>query len=778
MFDDTAELRTTAATASFEQRWPEALTLWRTVLIRHPDNVEAYNQAGQAALAVGDLSAAEELLAEAVRRGANDVSAWLNYAEVAARAEQAEEAGRRFTAACDAFPESAAAVDRYAAAKIKFGDFDGADALLEMGVRRFPTYVWLRLQHATVASRTERWDVAIDRWANFRRDFPHMPDGWLDGALVLVRLGRGQEISALLDQALLLESANIWHHLSAIQLGLGQGEIKVSANRWLSALSRFMPSAHEQRALYNVGCDVFARALENDQTADVAELLWVKLLLQPEDDSPDYVPAILRQTLPLYFHSPKTFAALKRFAAQRPSTEREPSNEVNFDRVRFAFQLLTDPSAREAYAEHYILHASFKLLSCLFDRWLMPDNVETLHRLLPKLANDPSLSDRSRFNLAIGAATGNGSVLTSLWERAASVHDEHSPDGPGAVLSAAGRRRRSALASVSSSSPVNRRLQIALCVSGQLRGYREAKQTWGPLGLASHDVDIFVDVWANVGRKLPVPPHCARAFEGFFLERFEQGFRAVGRDEMERSYPHLFAWFRATSIVTVDQLAETYNTDYINIQNDEDAPYNGMANHEKMYYKVESAWNYLIKTGKSYDLVIRIRPDKSFFRSPTLNLYDVFDKCTRDRKILADGGAFLHYDVRLGMGDQFAVGTYEAMSCYSRAYSITRDRLQQPAFDYPADLLSHETFAAVAFYNGIHVDNLPHVAFGPPLDPSRISQSALKRLLTTDVSVRRPTSLDRDLLSAVEKDRALSKFATIRRSIPRMASRILRGWGF
>jgi hypothetical protein len=44
------------------------------------------------------------------------------------------------------------------------------------------------------------------------------------------------------------------------------------------------------------------------------------------------------------------------------------------------------------------------------------------------------------------------------------------------------------------------RLRIALCISGQLRGYEAAHPSWSRLGLDRHEVTRFVHVWQDIGR--------------------------------------------------------------------------------------------------------------------------------------------------------------------------------------------------------------------------------------------------------------------------------------
>jgi predicted Zn-dependent protease len=737
--------------ASAQERWSEAAAAWAEVRRLAPNEIRGFAKGGQAALSQRNFMEAEALLAEALRKGSDDPLTWLEYAESAARRGAEPDGYNRFEAAFRRFPDEASTAERFANAKLNRGDLAGAEAILAPIANRFPDDVWVRLQHAITAMRGARWDIAEARWRAFRSDFPAMQDGWFDGAEVLARMGRHHEAEELLRDGLQLKGVSVWNLIKAIHIALRNTNTSGAAEYWLdgSAALKFGPG--EQRAFYNVGTEVFGRLLDQGDATRLIDAMWIKLLQQEEETGIDYAPGILRQMLPLYFHGRSTYDAFQRFARDRLDLDIPPAAQLNADRVRFALGLEPDPVTLERMAEHFALTSPLRVLSCLFDGWLMPENVALLHRILPRLVLRDDLTPKVRYNLAVFAATGSSDVLCALWDRAATGVPQGfaESDGPEAVLAAAGTRRRLALATAPAILQRCRRLRVALCVSGQLRGYEAARSTWSCLGLDGHDVDTFVHTWANIGRKLPVPPHCARAFDGAFLQIFQDAFRDRGRESMEDMYPNLFDWFRRSSVVTVADLSKFYETPYVVVEDDELDPFRDMPNHVKMYYKAEGAWEIAQATGNEYDLAIRIRPDKSFFPGHVIDLREIHVACLKERKILADGGAFLHYDVRLGMGDQFAIGTAEAMNFYSRAYSITKEAKQKPSYGYPVDVLSHETFAAAAFYNGIIVEQLPQLAFGSPLDLGRIEDAELRRLLEVDIASRTPSTLDQALLMAV-----------------------------
>jgi hypothetical protein len=74
-------------------------------------------------------------------------------------------------------------------------------------------------------------------------------------------------------------------------------------------------------------------------------------------------------------------------------------------------------------------------------------------------------------------------------------------------------------------------LRIAVCISGQLRGFRQAYPTWTRLGLDHHDCFFAVHAWKKIGRNMPIKSDTAqRCFSGQFLRAYKDVVSRMGYD--------------------------------------------------------------------------------------------------------------------------------------------------------------------------------------------------------------------------------------------------------
>ena len=72
--------------------------------------------------------------------------------------------------------------------------------------------------------------------------------------------------------------------------------------------------------------------------------------------------------------------------------------------------------------------------------------------------------------------------------------------------------------------PSRRKIRIAVCVSGQLRGYAKAFPTWKDTLLQHVDYDLFVHSWARVGRSGIGPSRHVFPFEGEQFSKIIENF--------------------------------------------------------------------------------------------------------------------------------------------------------------------------------------------------------------------------------------------------------------
>ena len=296
------------------------------------------------------------------------------------------------------------------------------------------------------------------------------------------------------------------------------------------------------------------------------------------------------------------------------------------------------------------------------------------------------------------------------------------------------------------------RLRIALCLSGQLRGWQEALATWAPMFEGGHHVSVYVHSWRHIGRKLPHYPHYFRSFAGAFLAELDRCVGVGGDALLGRDYPHLLAWFTEDEEVDAQALQEAYRTRHVVLEDDRTGPLAAMAPAEKMYDKVERCFDLARAGGQSFDVLVRLRPDKSFYPSPDFDWRRVRDVSMTRQAMLADYGPLMHQLGDLIVGDQFGCGVPEAMEPYLRAASTTRKANAARQHGFPHGFYVHRNFAYSCVAAGIRMLGTPDLHFGPLHDASRIAPAEVLTLLQRDIAGRPQARFDDSLLEAARRD--------------------------
>ena len=294
-----------------------------------------------------------------------------------------------------------------------------------------------------------------------------------------------------------------------------------------------------------------------------------------------------------------------------------------------------------------------------------------------------------------------------------------------------------------------RRPRIAVCVSGQLRGYRAAHETWSRSLLAAADCDLFVHTWANVGRSSAEGFRSTLPFAGAaFSDAYRGVALAVGFDEVKQRYPTLFAHLERSEHVDAPELSAFYGTDHVVVDDDGTEAFAGWTNQDKMHWKIQSAHDLAVASGQEYDLVVRVRPDKPIVFS-AFAWRDLLEVCTRSATILADGPRGVHY-AKLVIGDQFAIGSPEAMAIYSRTYSLYPSLAAAGLYQCPPELSGHSSLAQVCWVHGIDVRRVP-MKFGTLQEVSPLGTTEVLECIQADAAGRMDAS-DRELLAAARAD--------------------------
>jgi hypothetical protein len=291
--------------------------------------------------------------------------------------------------------------------------------------------------------------------------------------------------------------------------------------------------------------------------------------------------------------------------------------------------------------------------------------------------------------------------------------------------------------------------RVAICISGQLRGFRKAFATWKRKVLPGIECDIFVHAWKHIGNSGAEPFRYVLPFHGeAFTAAYREQCLRLSHETVKLRYPALFESLAGSGVVTEDELRGHYATEFVVLENDGDERFRGLSNSQKMHYKIHACSNLAVESGKSYDLVIRLRPDL-----PILHLgfgwRDLMRRTRSELLIMADSAAGVHYG-NIMMGDQFAVGAPDSMRAYADTYSIYPALAAQRLFKLPPTTTGHVSLAYACWLHGITIERVP-IKWLPLMDPQQLSSSTILGAVKRDAEGRDDV-WDRVIIAAIEKD--------------------------
>lgn len=278
------------------------------------------------------------------------------------------------------------------------------------------------------------------------------------------------------------------------------------------------------------------------------------------------------------------------------------------------------------------------------------------------------------------------------------------------------------------------RLKIAVCISGQMRGWRRALESWSKGVFAGHDVQYFVHTWKDSGSSFPVPPKDERSLPRRMFDTYRELWNIFGYDEMVCRYPTFFKlWDYHSIYVSEDVLRSAFDTQYVIVEDDSASQFACMTNAEKMYYKISKCQQLFDSANMDdVDLIVRLRPDFELLPGAQIKWLEIYEDCVSRNTIYCDSyPRYFFPNIGFCISDQIAVGTIEAIRAYSSAYDLTR----KSNFQYfPTDYIAHTNVAYSTFYSGYDISALPLPCTLAPL--KRPNDEDIKRALMSDISDR------------------------------------------
>jgi tetratricopeptide (TPR) repeat protein len=746
--------------------WSEAADAWQEVRLKFPELVVGYGAGAEALFQCARIEEAHEVGKQGTEKFSDNI--WLAhvYAGLAHRCADWNAATKRWADVCSRFPDDPFGYELETISLREAGRAAEAEALLMQAKARFPSHLGVIRQLAETFMQREAWADAEKQWEELRQSFPNEVGGYIRGVFALRKMDRSQEADDLLQTAstkfpdsldvnlLTLESLldasinptiwPVWEKCKALD---GQQNPHFFTLTWRVYLAE-QGNAEAIKAIQSL----LTEPILNDPNAVPSIIRGLGWLLQTNDkryaavrqdiarclsdcashDGPRSIPAILRALLGLEPAKQALFEFTSSWLAARHSKL-----------TRVLFSSFESLQQRAAGIESGIRDSLSDVLSSMLNR------VET---------NTHPLSAFEAYNALFLSYVNATAIYSRLVVTLKPLAEERSQNDQQkeiwravSAICATPRFLQPAAASPNISIGNRKLLRIALCVSGQLRGFQRARRTWDLLGFGDHDVSTFVHVWQNVGRQAMALANEQRGFPKYFVEKYNYLIAQVGLSTLQQRFPSFYAAFRERVDVRKEELEDCYDTKDICIEDDEQPNFKNMTNAMKMYYKVQAAHEMAMAKGDVFDLIIRLRPDKEIAGTRNLDWYDLLAKSVSERRIFCDYSPVITATGHLLVGDQFAAGCPAVMDLYAHSWSFT-ERSGRDLYGFQKGYIGHTNFAHTLFYQGVSPCGVPEIEFGSLFDPAGLSLERLLILARQDCGLTPRDDIDRLFLGAFDSD--------------------------
>lgn len=641
------------------------------------------------------------------------------------------------------------------------GDTQGAERLLAEGVARFPDSVQFASNYALAAAGDDPGEI-LRRWQTVRDRFPGNTLGYFGQVDAHRKAGRRDLAEALLGEMTVLFPDN---GDAAIHYAYESANENERRRRWLA----IPPVITHLDEYWRLTCVVLVDC-DAERDGDVIVKCVDALLAQTLGDGDVGVPYLITEYLRLLRYAsplaaPVHRAVMDRLAGDAPWT---PVGEL----YALAFEVDMAAVKWGRLTIRHLLDGSPRRFSHVFGSHALGVNrraaelVPGLAELMLNTGVVGRLSPDQVYRIAVVLYCTSREVFDRFVEAAArGLPDDRPLSDPAGLFTRIDRARRALVQPVPPAAKAAP-LKIALCVSGQMRGFRHALPSWSLLGLDAHEVDTYVDTWSIIGRRFPEPLQAHRVLSGSVLERFREVTYALGgaKPMMER-YPIFRDFFDGGDVVTEEELKAVYRTDHVVVEDDRGNPRKDLHNIVKMHYKIQRCVGRAMDSGRTYDLVVRLRPDLLIEDRGGIDWHDIHRRSLAEGMIFADfppclSGTIVTWEIGdslpLMIGDLFAAGIPRAMIPYATVYSRNEDVIRQRFYGLPHCYVPHTSLALLLMQDGVHVDRMPGMHLEKLCDPGPVTTAVVYDLLRRDIGPEPRDRHDRLLLDACEADLAAS----------------------
>jgi tetratricopeptide (TPR) repeat protein len=600
------------------------------------------------------------------------------------------------------------------------------------------------------ATSRQDWSAASILWAALQTKYPDVAVAYVLGGYVALQQNEIEKAENLLEYATRNYPNDAYAHLFYAEIAQAIDQPLLFVDRLVKIGSVTDPHP------YHVAFEFLVKQLDANRLDDQTHLRLVTFLCKEDgQDSYDFIPVALKHLNVIQETNDRVYHKIYRLITENSAIIRSGlARTETFDLIAAAANIESPSLDLKSFAARQMLHGSVERCYEIFHRHAfgLLDASKSVFVDLVTKGHIPELEPRRKLLLAQIASAVDENIYSAVRAEASAAVGTAKNETNEILVQ--GFRRRSARLSVAINRGIpDRPLNIALCISGQLRGYELAYQTWDRLGLSEHRTKIFVDVWKKVGRKFPVPQHAMRTMSGHLLDAYRSAFTQLGHAAIVDRYPTMFRLFELSGEVTANQLSTFYKTPFVNVEDDTFPTFSHMNNFQKMYHKIKYCHNQAETSGDIFDLIIRIRPDKSVV-SAASDYHRILYESRFNGRLYTDVSPYIHCKLGYVIGDQFAIGEDSAMRSYASAYDQTIASALSPGGDFPSTFYPHVNLAAAVLSGGLDVRSDHGIHFGELMDASPVSALSVLEALKEDIDPSRQNDTDRLLIEAARIESA------------------------
>lgn len=294
--------------------------------------------------------------------------------------------------------------------------------------------------------------------------------------------------------------------------------------------------------------------------------------------------------------------------------------------------------------------------------------------------------------------------------------------------------------------------RIALCVSGQLRSWKESVLNWADVLYPHANIDTYVHTWSTAGQRSSI---FSRSLPAGITKTLRQLSLDKEGSSLIRDYPSIQGLLSFDlQAPDANEIASIYNTsvDRIVIEDDALPPYSSMSNSQKMLHKIRSCHQLMERNGKRYDLVIRIRPDFSLTPATWFSWSDAYQQLVSSFRIGLADSSLTTTSISFFANDTFAIGTPEVMALYARCLDISLFA-QKDKVLWSSNDSSHAVLGWGLWLLGIKATPVSGLHGKIIKDSSPLDLCELRKAVVRD-SLGRMTEKDKTLLLAIDRELA------------------------